>query len=211
MDLIEICAMQAKCIINLMTVVARNNLSITQKEDLPSKAYDIGCLVGMLEAEVFKLQINRKSIVENLPFKDEILTQFVNGIMSVIHRVLLDENQQQLAQEQERLDSMRQELEKNLHHTESLLNNTSRLEAALRHNKLYEDSADVLGSFQKHVDVMRNMQLVKSQEHNMLNVLLDKNEQLLQSTEQSLQALPAADTTKMIDLKEEFLRLEGKA
>lgn len=209
MDLIEARSMQAKCILNLMTVVAKDNLSITQREDLPQKAYDIGCLVGMLEGEIFKIIKSRSSVVEDLPFKGEILEQFVNGITVVIHRLLLDENQDQLAKDQERLDRLRRELKQNLDHTETLLENATRLESALSNNHLYKDSAEVLSTFQSNVATMQNMYKVKAQEHEMLNILVDKNEALLQQTDQSLTALPKLDeVTKLVDLKQEFLRIE---
>jgi uncharacterized membrane-anchored protein YhcB (DUF1043 family) len=208
-DLIEARSMQAKCILNLMTVVAKDNLSITQREDLPQKAYDIGCLVGMLEGEIFKIIKSRSSVVEDLPFKGEILEQFVNGITVVIHRLLLDENQDQLAKDQERLDRLRRELKQNLDHTETLLENATRLESALSNNHLYKDSAEVLSTFQSNVATMQNMYKVKAQEHEMLNILVDKNEALLQQTDQSLTALPKLDeVTKLVDLKQEFLRIE---
>jgi hypothetical protein len=201
--------MQAKCIINLMTVVAKDHLSITQREDLPKKAYDIGCLVGMLEGEIFKLLKSRTSIVEDLPFKGEILEQFVNGVTVVIHRLLIDENQEQLAQDQRRLDAIRNELKQNLEHTETLLNNASRLESALNDNTLYRESAEVLGTFSSHISTMKNMYMVKEQEHEMLNILVDKNEELLGHTEHSLNALPKMENmTAISDLREEFLRLE---
>ncbi len=208
MDLIDARTMQAKCIINLMTVVAKDNLSITQHDDLPKKAYDIGCLVGMLEGEIFKMQSSRRSVIDDLPFKGEILEQFVNGITVVIHRLLLDENQEQLAQDQRRLDAIRTELKQNLVHSEILLENASRLEGALSNSKLYGDSAEVLGSFRTHIDTMRNMCEVKSQEHKMLNILVDKNEELLGHTDRSLKALPKMDgLTAVQDLRQEFLRL----
>ncbi len=209
MDLIEARTMQAKCIVNLMTVVAKDNLSITQREDIPQKAYDIGCLVGMLEGEIFKKLKTKKSILDGLPFEGEVLDQFVNGVMVIIHRLLLDQNQEQLEQDQKRLDALRAELKTNLNNTETLLENASRLESALNNNKLYQDSAEVLGTFQSHVTTMKNMYMVKAQEHEMLNILVDKNQLLLQQTDQSLQALPKADDIAgRIDLKQEFLRLE---
>ncbi|KZY29314.1 MULTISPECIES: hypothetical protein [unclassified Oleiphilus] len=209
MDLIEARSMQAKCILNLMTVVAKDNLSITQREDLPEKAYDIGCLVGMLEGEIFKIVKSRSSIVDDLPFKDKILEQFVNGVTVVIHRLLLDENQDQLAQDQARLDRLRQELKQNLEHTETLLENATRLESALSNNALYRDSAEVLSTFQSNVATMQNMYQVKAQEHEMLNILVDKNEALLLQTDHSLSALPKlSDASKLVDLKQEFLRIE---
>ena len=209
MDLIEARTMQAKCILNLMTVVAKDNLSITQREDLPKKAYDIGCLVGMLEGEVFKIIKSRSSIVDDLPFKGEILEQFVNGITVVIHRLLLDENQDQLAKDQERLDALRRELKQNLEHTETLLENATRLESALSNNSLYKDSAEVLSTFQSNVTTMQNMYKVKAQEHEVLNILVDKNEALLLQTDQSLSALPQlGDANKLVDLRHEFLRIE---
>lgn len=209
MDLIEARSMQAKCILNLMTVVAKDNLSITQREDLPQKAYDIGCLVGMLEGEIFKIIKSRSSVVDDLPFKGEILEQFVNGITVVIHRLLLDENQEQLAKDQERLDALRRELKQNLEHTETLLDNATRLESALSNNPLYSDSAEVLSTFQSNVNTMQNMYKVKAQEHEMLNILVDKNEALLLQTDQSLTALPKLDeASKLVDLKQEFLRIE---
>ena len=208
MDLIEARSMQAKCIINLMTVIAKDNLSIAQRDDLPKKAYDIGCLVGMLEGEVFKLLRSSSSIVDNLPFKGQILEQFVNGITVVIHRLLLDENQNQLAQDQRRLDAIRTELKSNLEHSETLLENASRLESALSSNKLFGESVEVLESFRTHVDTMRNMCTVKGQEHEMLNILVDKNEELLGHTDKSLKALPKMDeVTALVDLRQEFLRL----
>jgi len=211
-DLIEARSMQAKCIINLMTVIAKDNLSITQREDLPEKAYDIGCLVGMLEGEIFKIQKSRSSVVEGLPFEGEILEQFVNGITVVIHRLLLDENQDQLAQDQRRLDAIRNELQQNLEHTGTLLENASRLESALSSNKLYKESAEVLGTFRSHIDTMKNMYSVKEQEHEMLNILVDKNELLLGQTDQSLKALPKMDEVAgLADLRQEFLRLEQDA
>ena len=209
MDLIEARSMQAKCILNLMTVVAKDNLSITQREDLTTKAYDIGCLVGMLEGEIFKIIKSRNSIVHDLPFKGEILEQFVNGITVVIHRLLLDENQAQLAQDQQRLDKLRQELKQNLDHTETLLDNATRLESALSNNALYRESAEVLSTFQSNVSTMQNMYKVKAQEHEMLNILVDKNEALLLQTDQSLSALPKlGEANKLVDLKQEFLRIE---
>jgi hypothetical protein len=201
--------MQAKCILNLMTVVAKDNLSITQREDLPQKAYDIGCLVGMLEGEIFKIIKSRSTIIDDLPFKGEILEQFVNGITVIIHRLLLDENQDQLAKDQERLDALRRELKQNLEHTETLLENATRLESALSNNSLYRDSADVLSTFQSNVSTMQNMYKVKAQEHEMLNILVDKNEALLLQTDQSLSALPKlSDSNRLVDLKQEFLRIE---
>lgn len=209
MDLIEARSMQAKCILNLMTVVAKDSLSITQREDLPQKAYDIGCLVGMLESEVFKIIKSHSSIVEDLPFEGKILEQFVNGITVVIHRLLLDENQDQLAKDQQRLDNLRRELKQNLDHTETLLENASRLESALSSNKLYRESAEVLSTFQSNVATMQNMHKVKVQEHEMLNILVDKNEVLLLQTDQSLSALPKlSDASNLIDIKQEFLRIE---
>jgi len=208
-DLIEARSMQAKCIINLMTVIAKDNLSATQREDLPEKAYDIGCLVGMLEGEVFKRLRSKSSIVEDLPFKGEILEQFVNGITVVIHRLLLDENQDQLEQDQLRLDAIRQELKQNLEHTGTLLENAERLESALNSNKLYSESAEVLGTFRTHIDTMQSMFKVKTQEHEMLNILVDKNEVLLGQTDHSLKALPKMDeVTSLVDLRQEFQRLE---
>ncbi len=210
MDLIEARTMQAKCIINLMTVVAKDNLSITQKEDLPTKAYDIGCLVGMLEGEVFKIQKSAHSIVDDLPFTGEVLAQFVNGITVVIHRVLLDENQSQLAKDQQRLDVIRNELKQNLSHSETLLENATRLETALSGSKLYKDSAEVLGSFRAHLGTMRDMCDVKEQEHKMLNILVDKNEALLTHAERALNQLPPAPkVAALVDLKKEFLRLDA--
>lgn len=209
MDLIDARTMQAKCIINLMTVVAKDNLSITQREDLPKKAYDIGCLVGMLEGEVFKVLKTKTSVLDNLPFQGEILEQFINGVTVIIHRLLLDENQEQLEKDQQRLDALRKELKDNLNHTETMLENASRLETALNNNKLYQDSAEVLGTFRTHISTMQNMYMVKAQEHEMLNVLVDKNEQLLLQTDVSLKALPKAeDVAGLIDIKQEFLRLE---
>lgn len=209
MDLIEARSMQAKCILNLMTVVAKDNLSITQREDLPKKAYDIGCLVGMLEGEIFKAVKSSRSIVDGLPFENEILEQFVNGVTVVIHRLLLDENQDQLIKDQERLDRLRRELKENLEHTETLLENATRLESALSNNALYRESAEVLSTFQNNVATMKNMYKVKAQEHEVLNILVDKNEALLLQTDQSLTALPKLDeVSKLVDLKQEFLRIE---
>lgn len=208
-DLIEARSMQAKCIINLMTVVAKDNLSITQREDLPNKAYEIGSLVGMLEGEVFKLIKSQRSIVEDLPFEGEILDQFVNGVTVVIHRLLIDENQEQLVQDQKRLDAIRQELKQNLEHTGTLLENATRLESALSNNKLYQESAEVLSTFRNNITTMQNMYSVKAQEHEMLNILVDKNETLLLQTDQSLSALPQLDkAAQLVDLRQEFLRLE---
>lgn len=212
MDLIEARSMQAKCIINLMTVIAKDNLSIAQRDDLPKKAYEIGCLVGMLEGEIFKLLRSSSSIVEGLPFKGQILEQFVNGITVVIHRLLLDENQDQLAQDQQRLNAIRAELKQNLSHSEILLENASRLEGALSSNKLFGESVEVLDSFRTHVDTMRNMCMMKGQEHEMLSILVDKNEELLTHTDNSLKALPKMDeVTALVDLRQEFLRLEQDA
>jgi uncharacterized membrane-anchored protein YhcB (DUF1043 family) len=208
-DLIEARSMQAKCIINLMTVVAKDNLSITQREDLPNKAYEIGSLVGMLEGEIFKLIKSQSSIVEDLPFKGEILEQFVNGVTVVIHRLLIDENQEQLVQDQKRLDAIRHELKENLEHTGTLLDNATRLESALSNNKLYQESAEVLSTFRDNISTMQNMHSVKAQEHEMLNILVDKNEALLLQTDQSLTALPQLDKgAQLVDLRQEFLRLE---
>ena len=209
MDQIEARSMQAKCIINLMTVVAKDNLSNTQRDDLKNKSYDIGCLVGMLEGEIFKQFRSKVSIVDDLPFKGEVLEQFVNGITVVIHRLLLDENQDQLEQDQKRLDNLRRELKQNLYHTETLLENATRLEGALSNSSLYGDSADVLGSFRDHIGTMRSMYQVKGQEHEMLNILVDKNQELLGHTDRTLKALPKLDdmSTKL-DLNKEFKRLE---
>jgi len=127
----------------------------------------------------------------------------------VIHRLLLDENQDQLAQDQRRLDAIRDELKQNLEHTGTLLENASRLESALSSNKLFSESAEVLGTFRTHIDTMKNMYSLKEQEHEMLNVLVDKNEVLLGQTDLSLKALPKMDeVTSLVDLREEFLRLE---
>jgi len=209
MDLIEARTMQAKCIVNLMAVIAKDNLSDAQREDLPQRSYDIGCLVGMLEGEIFKLHRSKSSIIDDLPFKGEMLEQFVNGVTVVIHRVLLDENQEQLAQDQSRLDALRKELRENLNHTEMMLDNATRLETALNSSQLFKDSAEVLGSFRGHISTMRNMFEVKGQEHKMLNILVDKNEELLNHTGQTLKALPEMDrVTERLDLKQEFLRLE---
>lgn len=211
-DLIEARSMQAKCVINLMTVVAKNNLSTAQRDDLTDKAYDIGCLVGMLEGEIFKLYRSQRSIVDDLPFKGVILDQFVNGVTVVIHRLLLDDNQDQLVQDQHRLDTIRTELKRNLEHSETLLENASRLEGALSNSKLFGESVEVLDSFRTHISTMRNMCMVKSQEHEMLNILVDKNELLLGHTAQTLKALPKTDDlTARLDLKQEFKRLEQDA
>ncbi|WP_197476304.1 hypothetical protein, partial [Oleiphilus sp. HI0043] len=122
---------------------------------------------------------------------------------------LLDENQDQLAQDQARLDRLRQELKQNLEHTETLLENATRLESALSNNALYRDSAEVLSTFQSNVATMQNMYQVKAQEHEMLNILVDKNEALLLQTDHSLSALPKlSDASKLVDLKQEFLRIE---
>jgi len=208
-DQIEARSMQAKCIINLMTVVAKDNLSYTQRDDLKSKAYDIGCLVGMLEGEIFKQFRSKVSIVDGLPFKGEILAEFVNGITVVIHRLLLDENQEQLAQDQKRLDAIRAELKQNLNHTETLLENATRLEGALTNSSLYGDSVEVLDSFRSHIGTMRSMHQVKGQEHDMLNILVEKNQELLGHTDRTLKALPKMDDiTAKLDLNKEFKRLE---
>jgi hypothetical protein len=211
-DLIEARSMQAKCIINLMTIIAKDNLSFTQREDLPKKSHDIGCLVGMLEGEIFKTYKSSHSIVDDLPFKGELLEQFVNGITVVIHRLLLDDNQNQLDQDQRRLDAIRNELRQNLEHTEILLENATRLQSALSCNHLYSESAEVLDTFSAHIGTMQNMHRMKIQEHEMLNILVDKNEALLGETDRSLKALPKIDDiTASLDLQKEFLRLEQDA
>lgn len=210
MDLIESRSLQAKCIINLMTVVAKDHLSVLENMDLPQKAYEIGCLVGMLEGEIFQERIDSDSIITDLPFTGEIREQFVNGVTVIIQQLLVDKNKAQLDADQQRLRNIRDEIQHSIEHTENLLNNVGKLEKALSSSKLFGDTTEVLEEFRERVDTMRSMSLIKDQERQVLDLLIEKNSLLLEKTDQSLARLPAMkDTFKLLADQRQMLALEN--
>lgn len=210
MDLIESRSLQAKCIINLMTVVAKDHLSVLERMDLPQKAYEVGCLVGMLEGEIFQQRINSDSIISDLPFKGDVKEQFVNGVTVVIQQLLVDKNKEQLDADQQRLQSIRKEIHHSIEHTENLLDNVGKLEKALSSSNLFGDTETVLEGFRERVDTMRSMCLIKDQERQVLDLLIDKNSLLIEKTDESLARLPAmTETLKQLSQQTELLALES--
>lgn len=210
MDLIESRCLQAKCIINLMTVVAKDHLSVLERMDLPQKAYEVGCLVGMLEGEIFQQRINSDSIISDLPFDGEVKEQFVNGVTVIIQQLLVDKNKEQLDTDQQRLRNIRNEIQHSIEHTENLLGNVGKLEKALSSSNLFGDTQSVLEGFRDRVDTMRSMCLIKDQERQVLDLLIDKNSLLIEKTDESMARLPPmAETLKQLSQQTQLLALEG--
>ncbi len=213
MDLIESRSLQAKCIVNLMTLVAKDRVSDLKSDDLTQKAYETGCLVGMLEGEIFEQRINHYNVLEDLPFEGEIQRQFISGVTVIIQQLLIDKNRQQLDEDQKRLMAIRDEIQKSTDSTMHLLGNVQNLEKALINSRMFEQDDLMLNDFHNRVETMRVMGHIKDQEQKVLDVLIEQNTQLIQHTDESVQALPPTSKTlnKLVHKKAQQLALEDSS